>query len=119
MMLVYTTMMQRTCKISFLARCDLLCRDSEGLGSALLTASLSPAHLLEPRPSSRQCSATETGDCIALRRAPIGQSPHEDRLPFFRQPYFAFAQITARGKRKQPPLGEPLDIAGDCGGVAM
>ena len=112
-------MMRRTCKISFLARCDLLRRDSEGLGPALLTASLALAHLLEQRPQSRQFSATETGDYIALRRAPIGQSPQEDRLPFFRQAYFAFAQITAQGKRKQPPLGEPLDIAGDCGGVAM
>jgi len=97
----------------------LLRGEFEVFYSALLTTCPTLAHLLKQRPQSRQFSATEAGDHIALRRAPARQSAQEDRLAFFRQRYFAFAQITARRQPKQSPLGETLDVASDCGGVAI
>src|SRR6266545_4505347 len=119
MIVVYTTIMRQTCKISFLARCDFAASRQRGFGPALLTESPALARLIEQRPQSRQFNATEAGDHIALSRTPTRQSAHEDRLAFFRQRHFAFAQITARGKPEQPPLGETLHIAGDGGGIAM
>ena len=97
----------------------LLSREGEGLCPALLTVSLPLAHLLEQRAQSRQLSETEAGNHIALRSAPIRQSPQEDRLASLCQCYIAFAQIATRRKREQPPLREPLNIASDGRGIAM
>ena len=97
----------------------LLRGEFEVFYSALLTTCPTLAHLLKQRPQSRQFSATEAGDHIALRRAPARQSAEEDCLAFFRQYHLAFAQITAPRKREQLPLGETLDVASDCGGVAI
>jgi hypothetical protein len=89
------------------------------LGADVLTGSLALAHVLEQRAQSRQLRATEAGNHIALRRAPIRQGAEEDRPTFFRQRHFAFAQITVWEKREQAPLGEALDIARDGGGITM
>jgi hypothetical protein len=119
MIVVYTSIVLTTCKIFFCGVVILPVCESERFGAALLTLSVVRTDLLEQRPQTRQFSTTEAGNDVTLRCAPIGQSAQESRLAFLRQRDFAFAQITARGKRKQPPLGETLDVASDGGGIAI
>src|SRR5438105_57880 len=90
MIVAYTTIMRRTCKISF-GYAVFSLRSEFEVCAALLTTCSALAHLPKQRPQSRQFSATEAGDHTALCRAPIRQSAQEDRLAFFRQGYFAFA----------------------------
>jgi hypothetical protein len=89
------------------------------LDSLLLTILLLPSYLLEQRSQSRQLDAIEARYDAGLRDATIGQSAQQDRFALFCQSQFAFARIPSWGKREQSPLDQTLDIACDCGGIAI
>jgi hypothetical protein len=106
-------MVRKTFKTSFLLRYE------RRFFRAALTVPLTPAHLIEEPPQSRQLSAIEAGDDIVLRFAPVGQSAQEDRLASLRQCRFALTQILARGKCEQPAPAQNLDITRDSCRIAI